>query len=172
MSKKTIYKIKDNFMDFWFKFIYPNRSYIEESNYKKFKEILDLYFEKHVSFAFEDVWRNFIIRQNAKNLLPAYFTKIGKWYGYYRDEGQRKYLEIDIVALDEKETGIFFAECKWQNLSHKDAERVLFDLQEKSKHIDWNIEKRKEYYAIFAKSIEGKEALRKSGFLVWDLEDY
>jgi hypothetical protein len=40
---------------------------------------------------------------------------------------------------------------------------VLFDLQEKSKHIDWNIEKRKEYYAIFAKSIEGKEALRKSG---------
>lgn len=171
-SKKTIYKIKDNFMDFWFKFIYPNRSYIEESNYKRFKEILDLYFEKHVSFAFEGICRDFLIKQNAKNLLPAYLTKIGKWYGYYRDEGQRLELEIDIVALDEKETGIFFAECKWQNLNTKDAKRVLFDLQEKSKHVDWNIEKRKEYFAIFAKKIEGKEALRKSGFLVWDLDDY
>ncbi len=171
-SKKTIYKIKDNFMDFWFKFIYPNRSYIEESNYKKFKEILDLYFEKHVSFAFEGVCRDFLIRQNAMNLLPAYLTKIGKWYGYYRDEGQRKELEIDIVALDENETGIFFAECKWQNLNNKDAKRVLFDLQEKSKNVDWNIEKRKEYFAIFAKKIEGKVALRKNGFLVWDLEDY
>ena len=171
-SKKTIYKIKDNFMDFWFKFIYPNRSYIEENNYKKFKEFLDIYFEKHVSFAFEGVCREFLIRQNAKNLLPAYLTKIGKWYGYYRDKGQRKELEIDIVALDENDTGIFFAECKWLNLNNKDAKRVLFDLQEKSKHVEWNIEKRKEYFAIFAKKIEGKKALRKSGFLVWDLEDY
>jgi len=171
-SKKTIYKIKDNFMDFWFKFIYPNRSYIEENNYKKFREILDIYFEKHVSFAFEGVCKDFLNRQNAKNLLPAYFTKIGKWYGYYRDDGQRKELEIDIVALDEKETGILFAECKWQNLSRKDAEKLIIALKEKTGYVDWNINKRKEYFAIFAKKIEGKAALRKSGFLVWDLEDY
>jgi len=74
-SKKTIYRIRDNFMDFWFKFIYPNRSYIEENNYKKFREILNTNFEKHVSFAFEDICRDFLKRQNAKNLLPACFTK-------------------------------------------------------------------------------------------------
>jgi hypothetical protein len=45
-------------------------------------------------------------------------------------------------------------------------------LKEKSKYVEWNIGKRKEYFAIFAKRIEGKDALRKSGFLVWDLEDY
>ena len=171
-SKKTIYKIKDNFINFWFKFIYPNRSYIEESNYRKFKEILDMNFEKHVSFAFEEICRDFLKRQNAKNILSMHFTKIGTWYGFYRDAGQRKELEIDIVALDEKGFGIIFAECKWQNLNQKDAKRVLFDLQEKSKHVEWNLEKRKEHFAIFAKKIEGKENLRKSGFLVWDLEDY
>lgn len=171
-SKKTIYKIKDNFMDFWFKFIYPNRSYIEDSNYKKFREILDAYFEKHVSFAFEGICRDFLQRQNAKNLLPAYFTKIGTWYGFYRDEGQRKEVEIDIVALDEKEKEVLFVECKWQDLRQKEAEQVLSDLKEKSRHVDWNIGKRKERFAIFAKKIEGKDALRKRGFLVWDLEDY
>lgn len=171
-SKKTIYKIKDNFMDFWFKFVYPNRSYIEESNYKKFREILDTYFEKHVSFAFEGICRDFLKRQNAKDILPAYFVKIGTWYGFYRDEGQRKEVEIDIVALDEKETGILFAECKWQNLRQREAEQVLSDLKEKSKYVDWNIGKRKEHFAIFAKKIEGKEAIKKSGFLVWDLDDY
>ncbi|MDL5503636.1 MAG: ATP-binding protein, partial [Candidatus Methanoperedens sp.] len=64
-SKKTTYKIRDNFINFWFKFIYPNRSYIEEGNYGKFKEILDKYFEKHVSFAFEGVCMDFL-RENLR----------------------------------------------------------------------------------------------------------
>jgi len=180
-SKKTIYKIKDNFMGFWFRFIYPYRSYIEESNYKKYNEILDTYFEKHVTFAFEDICRAFLNRQNAKNLLPAYFTKIGTWYGYYRDEptDERKSVEIDIVALDEISNGIIFAECKWQDLSQKEAEKLFAALKEKSKHVEWkggNTQKpeakRQEYFAIFACRIEGKEALRKSGFFAFDLDDY
>jgi len=173
-TKKTIYKIKDNFMNFWFKFIYPNRSYIEEGNYKKFKEILDTYFEKHVSFAFEGICMDFLKKQNAKNLLPAYLTKIGTWYGYYRDGnvGERKPIEIDVVALDEKGAEIIFAECKWQNLSYKDAEKLIDELKEKSKRIEWNKDKRKEYFAIFAKKIEGKDSFRKRGFLAWDLRDY
>lgn len=172
-SKKTIYKIKDNFVGFWFKFIYPNRSYIEENNYKKIGEILDTYFEKHVSFAFEGIWKDFLKRQNANALLPQYFTKIGTWYGYYRDRStsERKPVEIDIVALDEKNTGILFAECKWQDLSRKDAEKLINALKQKAGYVDWNLGKRKEYFAIFARKIGGKEALRKSGFLAWDLED-
>jgi AAA+ ATPase superfamily predicted ATPase len=42
----------------------------------------------------------------------------------------------------------------------------------KSKHVEWNNGKRKEHFAIFAKKIEGKDAIRKSGFLVWDMEVY
>jgi AAA+ ATPase superfamily predicted ATPase len=92
------------------------------------------------------------------------FTEIGRWW----HGGE----EIDIVALNETAKEIVFVECKWHSLSHKEAEKVLFDLQEKSKHVDWNIGKRKEYFAIFAKKIEGKETLRKSGYILWDLDDY
>jgi hypothetical protein len=96
--------------------------------------------------------------------LPFSFIEIRKWW--HKDK------EIDILALNDQTKEILFAECKWQNLSQKDANKVLFDLQEKSKHVDWNIGKRIEHFAIFAKKIDGKPALRKSGFLVWDLEDY
>lgn len=172
-SKKTIYKIKDNFMDFWFKFIYPNRSYIEENNYKKFVEILDVNFEKHVSFAYEGICRDFLKRQNANNRLPISFTKIGTWYGNYRDiTKERMSVEIDIVALDDKGKEIIFAECKWQDLTYKDAGKLIAILKEKSKYVDWNIGKRKEYFAIFARKVGGKEILRKNGFLAWDLDDY
>jgi AAA+ ATPase superfamily predicted ATPase len=173
-SKKTIYKIKDYFMDFWFKFIYPNRSYIEDNNFKKFREFLDVYFEKHVSFVFEGIFMDFLKGQNAKDLLPVYITKIGTWYGYYRDGGvgERKQVEIDVVALDENGDGIIFAECKWQDLSYRGAEKLIAELKEKSKRVEWNSNKRQEYFAIFARKIGGKENLRKNGFLAWDMEDF
>jgi AAA+ ATPase superfamily predicted ATPase len=66
------------------------------------------------------------------------------------------------VALNDVTKEIVFCECKWQNLNYKDAEDVLSDLQEKSKCVDWNSRKRKAYFAIFARKIEGKEALRKT----------
>ncbi len=150
-SKKTIYKIKDNFVNFWFKFIYPNRSYIEEGNYGKFKEILETHFEKHISLAFEGICRDFLKEQNRKNRLPFFFTKLGTWYGYSRDETtkERKVDEIDIVGLEENAGDIIFAECKWENL---------------------NV--RMEYFGIFARKIEGKNAIRRKGFLVWDMRDF
>jgi AAA+ ATPase superfamily predicted ATPase len=133
-----------------------------------------MYFEKHVSFAFEGICRDFLKGQNAKNLLPVYITKIGTWYGYYRDEGvsERKQVEIDIVALDENGDGIIFAECKWQDLSYRGAEKIIAELIEKSKRVEWNNDNRKEYYAIFARKIDGKENLRKNGFFAWDLDDF
>ncbi len=173
-SKKTIYKIRDNFINFWFKFIYPNRSYIEEGNYGKFKEILDKYFEKHVSFAFEGVCMDFLRENLRKNLLPFSFTKLGTWYGYSRDEVTkvRKVDEIDIVGLEENTGDIIFMECKWEILSEKAAEKVLFELKEKSLNVDWKNDTRKEYFGIFARKIEGKKSLQKKGFLAWDSGDF
>ncbi len=173
-SKKTIYRIRDNFINFWFRFIYPNRSYIEEGNFGKIREILDKHFEKHVSFVFEGVCMDFLKEQKRKNLLPFPFTKLGTWYGYSRDETtkERKVDEIDIVGLLENAGEIIFIECKWENLNEKAAERVLLALKEKSRHVDWKKDKRREYFGIFGRKIEGKNAIRRKGFLVWDMRDF
>lgn len=55
-SKRGLYNIKDNFINFWFKFVYPNLSYIERGNeelvYNKIKNNL---IDNHMSYVYEDV---------------------------------------------------------------------------------------------------------------------
>jgi hypothetical protein len=79
----------------------------------------------------------------------------------------RKELEIDIVALNENTKEILFCECKWQK--NVDAKRILYDLKEKSKFVEWNKENRAEYYAVFAKSFQNK--ISEPDTILFDLTD-
>lgn len=47
-----------------------------------------------------------------------------------------------------------FAECKWQE--NVNARKILAELKEKAKFVQWNNEKRNEHYTIFAKSFKQK----------------
>ncbi|MCX9014711.1 MAG: ATP-binding protein [Candidatus Methanoperedens sp.] len=164
---KSIYVINHPLLNFWFRFFYKNLSSYKRREITLISKIKDN-MNAYVGRRFEAVCCEFLEYEKLN------FQKSGRWWGAYRDAetDERKVAEIDIVSINEQTKEILFCECKWQNLSRKDAERVLYDLQEKSKRVDWNIGKRKEHFAIFAKRIEGKDALRKSAFLVWDLEDF
>lgn len=152
-SKKALYRLSDNFLDFWFKFIYPSKGYIEADAREPIKRTLSK-FNLHVSKIFERVAAEALGELREKKLVFD-FQKIGKWWGGYRDKsGARKVAEIDIIALKEQTKEILFVECKWRG--GVDAKKVLEELREKSKFVDWNKNKRKEYYAIFAKSFERK----------------
>ena len=96
------------------------------------------------------------------------------WYGHYRDlaTGMRKEVKIDIVALDDDTNTIAFVECKWKDLSKKDALDVLKKLMDKSTSVQWNNNNRTEYFGLVAKRIEGKYPLREKGFVVFDLDDF
>jgi AAA+ ATPase superfamily predicted ATPase len=97
-------------------------------------------------------------------LIDHPFTKIGRWW--HKDK------EIDVVALNDATKEILFVECKWKNLSRRQAEVVLGELSEKSRHVDWNNAARMEYFGIIGKRIEGKDELRGKGFVVMDLDDF
>ena len=58
-------------------------------------------------------------------------------------------------------------ECKWKDMSEKDALKVLNKLQVKSDLMHWNNDTRKEYFVL-----GGKESLRKERFLVFDMDDW
>jgi len=81
-----------------------------------------------------------------RNLRFFPFTKIGKWW--HKDK------EIDIVVLNEKTKEVLFTECKWKN--RVNAESICKELAEKAQHVQWHNEKRKESFAIFAKSFSKK----------------
>lgn len=142
-SKKGRYYIKDNFIEFWFKFIYPYRSYIEiEDNDYVVQKIKDNFIDNHVSFVFEDVCKEDVWNLNKHNKLNFKILKLGKWW----DNSN----EIDIVGINEESKDILIGECKY--LSTKVDTNIFYKLVEKSKHINWNKENRKEHYILFSKS--------------------
>lgn len=164
----SIYKINDNFLAFWHAFIYPGRSKIEISEgnevYKQNKDNINAF----VGRKFEEVCRQFI----AANLG---FSETGAWWGSERINSKREEIEIDIVGLKPDAGEIIFAECKWQD--DVDAREVLALLKQKSAHVEWLKAKRKEAYAVFAKSfleknpVKLKKELSMENVLLFDLKD-
>jgi len=113
---------------------------------------------------------------DQKKKLPFYFDEIGKWWGSYKDEktGKRKSDEIDIVALNKQnkqKKEILFVEVKWKTLSINDTKKILGELKEKSKYVNWHNNDRYEYFGVIAKKIEGKEELREENVVLFDLSD-
>ena len=163
-TKKTIYKIKDNFFSFYFRFVYPFKSDLEVGNVDKVMKIIKRDLNSFVGKKFEDISREFLIQMNMKGLLPFKFSNIGTWW--------EKDKEIDIVAFDKEEKKILFCEVKWQDLDEKEAEEIIENLKENAKMVKWFNEKRKEYFGLICKRIEKKEILRKKGYLIFDLNDF
>ncbi|MCD6092909.1 MAG: ATP-binding protein [Candidatus Aenigmarchaeota archaeon] len=130
-KKASIYVIKDVFFDFWFNFVHKNRGSIERGIYKVNLKELNPFFGKRFEYFVLDIFHL---------LFP--FPKIGKWW--HKDN------EIDIVGLNEKTKEVLFCECKWK--ARANAEKICRELAEKAQYVQWHSEKRKESFAIFAKS--------------------
>ncbi|MFW6144063.1 MAG: ATP-binding protein, partial [Candidatus Natronoplasma sp.] len=125
------YCLKDNFLDFWFKFVFPNRSQIEERifTHSEIRKRL----KKFISKKFEDICR--------KEIAKTY-KKVGKWW--FKED------EIDIVGLDEEDRSIAFGECKWSK--NKVDRNVLRKLKSKSEKVRWHDDDRDEKYYLFSRS--------------------
>ena len=158
-SRLGRYYLNDNFLKFWFRYIYPNLSSIEEGIFDI--NIVKEDYSNYLGGVFEEVARQFLIKDRERIF---YFSKIGRWW--HKDK------EIDIVALSDATKEILFVECKWRNLTCWQAEKILDDLSEKAKFVQWNSDSRKEYFGIVAKTIEGKDDLRGRGFVAFDTDDF
>ena len=149
-SKKTLYSIDDNFFDFYSFFFEPFRSDIELGEMRNLEESLKKNFNAYTGKKFENLVRKEVIRK----ITPFPISRVGRWWGFYRDMEGRKELEIDIIALNEDTREIIFCECKWQDKVN--PEKLIEELKEKAKFVNWNNEKRKEYYAVVARSFSVK----------------
>lgn len=151
-SKKGQYKIKDNFIAFWFQFIYPNKMFLEMGQEEiVINKIKSNFIDNNVSFVFEDICREKMWNLNANGKLGMQFDKLGRWWNNEK--------EIDIVGIDSNGNDIIFGECKYYTNNKMDA-KVFYDLKEKAKSVEWKNNTRKEKYILF--SISGyKEELKE-----------
>lgn len=106
-SKKTIYKIKDQHFNFHYTYIEKNITRKEIMNSSTFyDQIVAPYLDEFVSFEFENVCREYLIRTNRLTI-----QEIGRYW--YNDAKQKKNIEIDIIM---KNNDLLYAyECKWTN---------------------------------------------------------
>ena len=140
-SKKGLYRIKDNYIRFWFAFVYPNMGFLESGNEEIVMEkIRKGFIVNHTAFVYEDVCRQKMWELNAKGTWPFHFTKVGRWWDSRN--------EIDIAAVDTDGKNLILGECKFW----KDPVGVsmLRDLEEKARTIPWERERRGTWYVLFS----------------------
>jgi hypothetical protein len=142
-SKKTIYWISDNLYNFMFRYVYSNRSLIEQDlgealYYRSVKEDLDNLYGR----VFEEVCVQYLMRKNKLLQLEFMVENFGGWWG--NNPILKKQEEIDIVGLSKTEG--LYCECKYRN--EKLGIRVYEKLVERS-HL---LPKAKRYYYLFSKN--------------------
>lgn len=105
-SKRGLYKIEDNYVKFWFRFVLPNRSLIESGNIDLvYQQMIIPYLSQYMGEIFEGICRQYI-RHYWQEKLKVAPKKIG---GYWESN-----LEIDILT-ENVDGSHWFGECKWWN---------------------------------------------------------
>ncbi len=125
-SRRAIYRVKDPAFSFWYRFVAPYMSAIENGTGARTAERL-LEGERRTEYEghqFEAVCRQWVARQAREGRLPIEVTEISSWWG--TDPVAREQVDIDVVAADEIEKTLVVGECKWRNqVDASAAARVL-----------------------------------------------
>ncbi len=150
-SRKGLYFISDNFMKFWFKYVYNFRDELELNNIEIVLEELEKDFVSNfVAFCYEDICKDIFAKLCINKIISFTPSKIGS---YWLNDFGRSDTQIDVVALDNRNKVIFFGECKYHN-KPVDAD-IYFNLQNKVKNsneINGVFKNYKFIYGVFSKS--------------------
>lgn len=122
-SKSGLYRITDRFITFWFKFVYPFRSFLERGE-KEYvlEQIKKGFVQNYLSFVYEEICREKMWDLSSKGIWDFRFERVGRYWG-------GKIGEIDIVVIGEKSNAIILGECKYS--SSPKGLSVLHELQKK-----------------------------------------
>lgn len=148
-SRKGLYFIADNFLRFWFCYVYPYKGELELDNMQiVLDEIHKDFKEKFVAFAYEDICKDIFAKLCSNNAISFVPSRIGSyWLNDYDGD-----TEIDVMSVDHQNKQVFAGECKYHT-KPVDAP-VYFTLKEK---VDNAAEIRKSFpkynviYGLFSK---------------------
>ena len=98
-SRNTRWSLNDNYLHYWFRFIFPNQSLIEMGKYELLQEYIDKYYDVYSGLVLEKYFRTKLSESER-------ITHIGK---YWDQKGEN---EIDLIALNELDKTAIVAEVK------------------------------------------------------------
>lgn len=120
------YYLKDITLNFWFRYIYPNLSWIEGGLGDILVKEVKKDFSNYQGLVLEPIVQHFLMQEYGRGRFPLRMTKLGRYWGY-------KDIEIDVVAEDEKKKQLFLGEIK---LNKKRVNKTLIaDLRKKAREV-------------------------------------
>lgn len=149
-TRKGLYFISDNFLRFWFRYVYPYKGELEIDNMQISLDELDKDFkEKFVAFAYKDICKEIFARLCSDKAIEFTPSKIGSYW--LNDKSGNT--QIDVMAVDTVNKRLFAGECKYHN-QPVDAD-VYFELVKKvdnSSEIKSAFKGYTVIYGVFSKS--------------------
>jgi AAA+ ATPase superfamily predicted ATPase len=123
-TKKSLYKLADPFLDFYYTFILPNKSLIELGKISFVMDIIREGMERHVGHWWEELVRSSIPH------LEINGQHFGLASRYWASPEKNVDVELDAVAKSEDNNHLPVIECKWQE--EPDRQKILHQLKEQS----------------------------------------
>ncbi|MDR2775380.1 MAG: ATP-binding protein [Tannerella sp.] len=108
-TKKNLYKIADPFLNFYFRFVVPNRSFIEIEQIDTVLMRIREQFAGYVSFYWEKLCREAVPCLNINGIA---FNPALRWWGSPSKDRQ---IELDVVADSQDGHYLLAGECKWSD---------------------------------------------------------
>ena len=148
-SRKSLYYVSDNFIRFWFRYVYPFKGELELDNQQIVLDEMGKDFkQKFVAFAYESICRNIFAELCRKGQIDFAPSRIGS---YWRNDNEGD-TEIDVAAVDNQHKRLFLGECKYHA---KPVDVAVYSaLQEKgqSKELAAAFKGYEVVYGLFSKS--------------------
>lgn len=125
-AKKGVYRIKDTYVNFYYRFIYPHLSDLYMLSPSEFYETyIEAELDDYLSRYFVNVCMEYLMLLNSIHRLPIYISKMGTWVG--------KTGNIDIIAHNSSRENLVGL-CNWSKPQiTMDMVDELFDAMKKAK---------------------------------------
>ena len=128
-AKKSLYKIADPFMAFYYQFVVPNRSFIELNRRLPIDQALNTHFSEYVSMQWEKMCRDAVTGNLVNGVV---YGKAKRWWGSVLNEAKKaEQVEFDVVAESIDKKYLLVGECKWTNLEN--GKQLTAELLRKAK---------------------------------------
>lgn len=123
-SKKSLYRVADPFMNFYYTFIVPNRSLIEFGRSGLVLDMIKRQFDAYTSHYWESFCRKTVSGQTINGIT---YNTANRWWGSITRE---QTIEIDLIAESIDKKHLLVGECKWSDKPH--MQQTLKELKTKA----------------------------------------
>ncbi len=127
-AKKSLYKIAEPFMAFYYQFVVPNCSFIELGRRLPIEQILNTHFPAYVSMQWEKLCREAVTGNIVNGVV---YGKAKRWWGSVLNEDKKtEQVEFDVMAESLDKKYLLVGECKWT--TQENGKQLMAELLRKA----------------------------------------